>query len=142
MENRNGLVVEHHLSISSGTAEPEAAVEMVKEIPGNYRITVGMDKGYDRASCVRDLRQLNATPHVAQRKVYSAVDGRTVGSQGYLISQRVRKRVEEIFGWMKTVGGYRKTRFRGVDRVGWGFTLAMAAYNMVRIRNLTAQPPA
>ena len=71
-----------------------------------------------------------------QRKIHSAVDGRTVNC---LISQRVRKRVEEIFGWMKTVGGYRKTRFRGVDRVGWGFTLAMAAYNMVRIRNLTAQ---
>jgi transposase len=142
MENRNGLVVEHVLSISSGTAEPEAAVEMVREIPGNYRITVGMDKGYDRSSCVKELRQLYATPHVAQRKIHSAVDGRTVNSPGYLISQRVRKRVEEIFGWMKTVGGYRETRFRGVDRVGWGFTLAMAAYNMVRIRNLTAQPSA
>jgi len=139
MENRNGLVVEHRLGISSGTAEPEAAVEMVKAIPGNYRITVGMDKGYDRRSCVKELRKLNATPHVAQRKVHSAVDGRTVRCEGYVISQRVRKRVEEIFGWMKTVGGYRKTRFRGVQRVGWGFTLAMAVYNMVRIRNLSAQ---
>ena len=139
MENRNGLVVDQRLSISSGTAEPEAAVEMVREVPGNYRITVGLDKGYDRASCVKELRRLNATPHVAQRKIHSAVDGRTVRFQGYAVSQRVRKRVEEIFGWMKTVGGYRKTRFRGVDRVGWGFTLAMAAYNMVRIRNLTIQ---
>jgi hypothetical protein len=85
---------------------------------------------------VKKLRQLNATPHVAQRKTASAIDGRTARHSGYLVSQRVRKRVEEIFGWMKTVGGYRKTRFRGVDRVGWGFTLAMTAYNMVRIRNL------
>jgi transposase len=139
MENRNGLVVDHRLSISTGTAEPEAAVQMVSELPGNWRVTVGLDKGYDRAACVRDLRQLNATPHVAQRKIYSAIDGRTTHSQGYVMSQRVRKRVEEIFGWMKTVGGYRKTRFRGVHRVGWGFTLAMAAYNMVRIRNLMAQ---
>jgi transposase len=136
MENRNGLVVEHCVSISTGTAEPQAAVEMVGAIPGNHRITVGMDKGYDRGTYVKDLRQLNATPHVAQRKVSSAIDRRTARHVGYAVSQRVRKRVEEIFGWMKTVGGYRKTRFRGVDRVGWGFTLAMTAYNMVRIRNL------
>jgi len=136
MENRNGLVVDHCVSISTGTAEPEAAVQMVSVISGNHRVTVGMDKGYDRAACVKDLRQLNATPHVAQRKASSAIDERTARHPGYLVSQRVRKRVEEIFGWMKTVGGYRKTRFRGVDRVGWGFTLAMTAYNMVRIRNL------
>ena len=139
MENRNGLVVDHRLSISTGTAEPEAAVEMVNAIPGSHRITVGMDKGYDRASCVKALRDLKATPHVAQRKKGSAVDGRTTHGQGYAISQRVRKRVEEIFGWAKTVGVHRKTRFRGVDRVGWGFTLAMTAYNLVRIRNLTIQ---
>ena len=139
MENRNGLVVDHCLSISTGTAEPEAAVEMVSAIPGSHRITVGMDKGYDRAACVKDLRELRATPHVAQRKVSSAIDGRTVRQPGYLVSQRLRKQVEEIFGWMKTVGTYRKTRFRGVDRVGWGFTLAMTAYNMVRIRNLKLQ---
>ena len=136
MENRNGLVVGHRVSISTGTAEPEAAVAMVSEIPGSHRITVGMDKGYDRGACVKDLRQLNATPHVAQRKIASSIDGRTARHGGYVVSQRVRKRVEEIFGWMKTVGGYRKTRFRGLDRVGWGFTLAMTAYNMVRIRNL------
>ena len=139
MENRNGLVVDSRLSISSGTAETEAAVEMIKELPGNWRITVGLDKGYDRASCVKELRELNATPHVAQRKVSSAIDKRTTRSEGYKLSQRVRKRVEEIFGWMKTIGGYRKTRFRGLPRVEWGFTLAMAAYNMVRIRNLVAQ---
>lgn len=137
MENRNGLVVDHRLSISSGVAEPEAAVGMVNSVGGNRRITVGMDKGYDRVGCVNELRQLNATPHVAQRKIGSAIDGRTARHPGYAVSQRARKRVEEIFGWMKTVGGYRKTRFRGVQRVGWGFTLAMTAYNMVRIRNLT-----
>ncbi len=85
-----------------------------------------MDKGYDRTSCVKQLRQLNATPHVAQRKVHSMVDGRTVRCQGYLITQWFENEWK-TFGWMKTVGGYRKTRFRGVDRVGWGFTLAMAA---------------
>lgn len=137
MENRNGLVVDHRLGITSGTAEPENAVEMVTAIPGTHRVTVGMDKGYDQSSCVNGLRQLNATPHAAQRKVASAIDGRTARHPGYAVSQRVRKRVEEIFGWMKTVGGYRKTRFRGVARVEWGFTLAMTAYNMVRIRNLT-----
>ena len=141
MENRNGLVVDQRVSISSGTAEPEAAVAMVSEIPGSHRITVGMDKGYDRRACVEDLRQLNATAHVAQRKVASSIDDRTARHPGYAVSQRVRKRVEEIFGWMKTVGGYRKTRFRGVDRVGWGFTLAMTAYNMVRIRNLMLEKP-
>jgi hypothetical protein len=88
---------------------------------------------------VKALRELKATAHVAQRKKGSAVDGRTTHGQGYAISQRVRKRVEEIFGWAKTVGVHRKTRFRGVDRVGWGFTLALTAYNLVRIRNLTIQ---
>jgi hypothetical protein len=139
MENRNGLVVDHRVSISTGTAEPEAAVAMVGQIPGSHRITVGMGKGYDRSACVRDLRQLNVTPHVAQRKVASSIDGRTARHAGYVVSQRVRKRVEEIFGWMKTVGAYRKTRFRGIDRVGWGFTVAMTAYNLVRIRNLMIQ---
>ncbi len=139
MENRNGLVVDHRLGISSGTAEPQTAVEMVSAIPGTHRVTVGMDKGYDQGRCVSELRHLNATPHVAQRKVGSAIDERTVRHQGYAVSQRMRKRVEEIFGWMKTVGGYRKTRFRGVQRVQWGFTLAMTVYNMMRIRNLALQ---
>jgi transposase len=139
MENRNGLVVDSRLSISSGTAERTAAVEMVAEVPGSQRITVGLDKGYDCEVCVKELRDLNVTPHVARRRVGSAIDERTARHSGYEISQRIRKRVEEIFGWMKTVGGYRKTRYRGVQRVGWGFTLAMAAYNMVRVRNIMAQ---
>jgi hypothetical protein len=96
MENRNGLVVDHRLSISSGTAKPEAAVQMVSAISGTHRIAVGMDKYYNRGRCVKEIRQLNATPHVAQRKVGSAIDGRTAGHPGYAVSQRVRKRVEEI----------------------------------------------
>ena len=136
MENRSGLVVDNRLTRCSGTAETEAAVDMVGQVPGGKRITVGLDKGYDYANCVQGLRALNATPHVAQQAVRSAIDGRTVRHAGYQASQRVRKRVEEIFGWMKTVGVYRKTRFRGLPRVGWGFTLTMAAYNLVRMSNL------
>jgi len=139
MENRNGLVVDHRLSISTGTAEPEAAVEMVNAIPGSHRITVGMDKGYDRASCVKALRDLKATPHVAQRKKGSAVDGRTTHGQGYAISQRVRKRVEEIFGWAKNRRGTSQDSFPRGRSSRMGFTLALTAYNLVRIRNLTIQ---
>lgn len=139
MENRNGLVVRTRLTRCSGTVEPDTAVELVGQLPGSKRITVGMDKAYDYARCVQGLRQLKATPHVAQRAIYTAIDGRTVRHAGYQVSLRVRKRVEEIFGWMKTVGVYRKTRFRGVERVGWGFTLTMAAYNLVRMSNLLPQ---
>ena len=101
---------------------------------------MGGDKAYDTLGFVQSLRALKAVPHVAQncqgRK--SAIDGRTTRHPGYAVSQRLRKRVEEIFGWMKTVGNPRKTRHRGEDRVGWVFTLTAAAYNLVRIRNLTA----
>ena len=114
-------------------------MELVGQLPGRRRITVGLDKGYDYSHCVQGLRALNATAHVAQRVVSSAIDRRTVRHPGYLVSQRIRKRVEEIFGWMKTVGGYRRTRFRGLQRVEWGFTLAMAAYNLIRMSNLLAQ---
>jgi hypothetical protein len=139
MENRNGLVVGSRLTRCSGTAEPDAAVELAGQLPGSWRITVGLDKGYDYARCVQGLRALNATAHVAQRAICSAVDGRTVRHAGYWVSQRIRKRVEEIFGWMKTVGVHRKTRFRGLQRVEWGFTLTMAAYNLVRMSNLLQQ---
>jgi transposase len=139
MENRNGLVVGSRLTRCSGTAEPDTAVELVGQLPGSWRITVGLDKGYDYSRCIQGLRALKATAHVAQRAVSSAIDGRTVRHAGYWVSQRIRKRVEEIFGWMKTVGVYRKTRFRGLERVQWGFTLTMAAYNLVRMSNLLAQ---
>jgi transposase len=140
MENRNGLVVRTRLTRCSGTVEPDTAVELVGQLPGSRRITVGMDKAYDYARCVQGLRRLKATAHVAQRAIYTAIDGRTVRHPGYRVSQRVRKRVEEIFGWMKTVGVYRKTRFRGLERVSWGFTLTMAAYNLVRMSNLLPRP--
>ena len=139
MENRHGLVVSHRLTAATGTAEREAAVGLVEGVPGRHRITVGADKAYDTQEFVQSLRALKAVPHVAQncngRK--SAIDGRTTRHPGYAVSQRLRKRVEEIFGWMKTVGNFRKTRHRGEDRVGWVFTLTAAAYNLVRMRNLT-----
>jgi len=140
MENRNGLIVSPRLSAATGTAERETAVRLVEAVPGRHRITVGGDKAYDTREFVQSLRALKAVPHVAQncngRK--SAIDGRTTRHPGYAVSQRLRKRVEEICGWMKTVGNLRKTRHRGEDRVGWVFTLTAAAYNLVRIRNLTA----
>ena len=143
MENRHGLVISPRRTAASGTAEREAAEDMLGNLRGRHRITVGADKAYDTQDFVRSLRGLNATPHVAQnckgRK--SAIDGRTTRHPGYAVSQRLRKRVEEIFGWMKTVGNLRKTRHRGEDRVGWVFTLTAAAYNLVRMRNLAAVSP-
>ncbi len=126
---------EARLTQASGRAEPEAALAMVEEIAGFGRVTLGADKGYDQKELVRELREHRVTPHVAQ-KPNSAIDRRTTRRPGYLLSQRRRKRVEEIFGWLKTVGGLRKTRYRGVARVGWTFTFAATAYNLVRMRNL------
>jgi transposase len=139
MENRNGLVVETEVKLATGTAEREAAVEMLEVVAGDQRITVGADKGYDTKGFVEQARAMNVTPHVAQnnKKRKSAIDGRTTRHVGYGISQQRRKRVEEIFGWMKTVGGMRKLRHRGLELVGWMFTFAAAAYNLVRIRNLS-----
>ena len=137
MENRNGLAVNGCVTQATGRAEAQAAVAMVGRIPGWGRITLGADKGYDRRELVQELREHQVTPHFA-RKQSSIIDPRTTRHAGYAISQRKRKRVEEIFGWLKTVGGLRKTRHRGVDRVGWMFTFALAAYNLVRMRNLVA----
>ena len=143
MENRHGLVVSPRLTQSTGTAEREAAADMVEGVPGRRRITVGGDKAYDNREFVQSLRALKATPHVAQncngRK--SAIDSRTTRHPGYAVSQRLRKRVEEIFARIKTVGHLRKTGPRVMERVGWVFTFTAAAYNLVRIRNLTAAVP-
>jgi transposase len=136
MENRNGLVVDSRLTLATGTAEREAALEMVEGLPGVHRITVGGDKGYDTHDFVNGLRQRGATPHVAQKAKGTAIDSRTTRHLGYQTSQRVRKRVEEIFGWIKTTGCLRKTRHRGLERVEEMFTLATTAYNLVRMRNL------
>ncbi|MGH8783433.1 IS5 family transposase [Paraburkholderia sp.] len=141
-ENRNGLVVQARVTMASGTAEREAALEMIEEQTGGQRrVTVGGDKGYDVQEFVADVRDLGVTPHVAQnnRNRRSAIDGRTTRHAGYESSQRKRKRVEEVFGWLKTVGLLRQTRYRGRERVGWMFTFATAVYNLVRIRNLTAE---
>jgi transposase len=138
MENRNGLVADVEVLPAHGTAERDAALVMIEQIPGHQPVTVGADKAYDTKDFVAEARNMNATPHVAQndkgRK--SAIDGRTTRHPGYAISQQRRKRVEEIFGWMKTVGGMRKLRHRGLHLVGWMFTFAAAAYNLVRIHNL------
>ncbi len=138
MENRNGLAVNGRVTTATGTAEREAALEMLEELSGGRRITVGADKGYDTRAFVRESRARNVTPHVAQNEKNrsSAIDKRTTRHGGYAVSQKTRKRVEEIFGWLKTVGLLRKTRHRGVDRVGWMFTFGLAAYNLVRMRNL------
>jgi IS5 family transposase len=138
MENRNGLVATARLTIATGFAEREAAIEMADEIAGVKQITLGADKGYDTRDFVAQLRERNVTPHVAMNTTNrrSAIDQRTARHDGYAISQRKRKRVEEIFGWLKTVGFMRKTRHRGRDRVGWMFTFGLAAFNLVRIRNL------
>ena len=143
MDNRNGLAVNARVTRATGRAEREAALAMIEELPGDRRITVGGDKGYDTQEFVRALRLRNVTPHVAQndRNRTSAIDERTTRHAGYLISQRKRKRVEEIFGWLKTVGVLRKTRHRGLARVAWMFTFGVAAYNLVRMRNIMAVTP-
>jgi transposase len=143
IENRNGLIVDTELFQANGTAERYAALVMLERIPGAERVTVGADKGYDTKDFVAECRNLNVTPHVAQntnRPGGSAIDGRTTRHSGYAISQRKRKRIEESFGWLKTIALMRKVRHRGIHKVGWVFTFAAAAYNLVRMTNLLASP--
>jgi transposase len=144
MENRNGLIVNVAVTPATGTAERDAGIEMVEQIPGDQRVTLAGDKNYDTQQFVQDLRERNVTPHVAQNTSgrRSAIDGRTTRHEGYQLSQRKRKQVEEGFGWMKVVGLLRKLRHRGRDLVGWVFTFTAAAYNLVRIRNLATAIPA
>jgi len=139
MENRHGLAVQSRVTQATGTAEREAAPEMMGMVTArSRRVTLGADKAYDTTEYVQVLREHRVTPHVAQNTTRreSAIDGRTTRHPGYEISQRKRKRIEEIFGWLKTVALMRKTRHRGVRRVGWMFTFATAVYNLVRMRNL------
>jgi transposase len=138
MENRHGLVVNAELTPATGTAERESALRMSGQTSGAGSATVGADKGYDTREFVAQTRALGVTPHVAQNTSgrRSAIDNRTTHHPGYAISQRIRKRVEEVFGWMKTIGLMRKTRHKGADRVGWMFVFAAAAYNLIRMRNL------
>jgi transposase len=135
MENRNGLVVDAVLTQATGTAERDAALSMLANVPGQHRITLGADKNYDTANFVNSCRDRIVTPHVACRET-TILDRRTTRHQGYQVSQRIRKRVEEIFGWLKTVGGGRKLRYKGTDRNQFWMDLAVAAYDLVRIAKL------
>jgi transposase len=141
VENRNGLIVSSLVWEATGTAERDAAMAMLQDVPGTGRVTVGGDKGFDTAEFVRECRNMRVTPHVAQnlaRRGGSAIDGHTTQHAGYGISQRKRKRIEECFGWLKTIALLRKVRHRGTLKVDWMFTFACAAYNLVRMRNLMA----
>jgi len=142
IENRSGLIVASRLTRATGTAEREAALEMVRAVCGRHWITVGADKGYDTKDFVANLRAERAVPHVAQNTTNrrSAIDGRTTRHPGYALSQRFRKRIEEPFGWFKTVAGFRQTRHRGIGRVSWMFDLTAAAYNLIRLPKLIGAP--
>ena len=143
MENRNGLIIDAVTTRASGHAERLAALALIE--PHGDRpqpVTLGADKAYDTSDFVMELRERTVTPHVAQNTSgrRSAIDGRTTRHPGYDISQRIRKRIEEAFGWAKTVAGLRKMRHRGLPKIDWQFTLAMAAYNLVRMPKLLAEP--
>ncbi len=135
MENRNGLVVDVAMTQATGTAEREAALDMLGKLPRSRRITVGGDKNYDTKGFVNDCRSMTITPHVARRET-SIIDGRTTRHPGYQVSQRIRKRVEEIFGWAKTIAGGHKLRYRGVDNNGLWWEFTAAAYDLLRMAKI------
>lgn len=144
MENRSGLLVDARLTLVSGHAERLAALAMIEPVAERpVAITLGADKSYDAADFVEELRTLNVRPHVAQNTNgrRSAIDRRTTRHPGYAKSQRIRKRIEEAFGWIKTVAGLRQIKLRGRAKVAWAFTCAVAAYNLVRAPTLLAAAP-
>ena len=139
MENRHGLVVDARLTLATGTAEPQAACDMVGDLPAGGRITLGADRAYDTAAFVARMRALGVTPHVAQNinaHRGSNIDAHTTRHAGYAVSQVVRKRIEEANGWIKCVAGMEQTRHRGLGRVGWMFQFKAAAYNLIRLPKL------
>ena len=139
MENRNGLIVGAVATRASGHAERLAALHLMEPHADRpQKVTLAGDKGFDTQDFVAELREINVTPHVAQNSNgrRSAIDGRTTRHPGYAISQRIRKRIEEAFGWAKTVAGLRKARHRGLPKIDWQFTVAMAAYNLIRLPKL------
>jgi len=141
MENRSGLVVQAQATQVVGASEPTVGLDLATVIPGDHRVTLGGDKGYDTADFVAGCRARHITPHVAQNsneRRDSAIDARTTRHSGYEISQRCRKRVEEVFGWLKTIGQLRKLHHRGLALVNWIFVLRTTAYNLIRMRNLLA----
>jgi transposase len=142
MENRHGLLVDACLTLADGHAERVAALHMIEPCADRpTAITLGADKAYDAEDFVNELRSMNVTPHIAQNTSgrSSAIDARTTRHGGYAVSQRIRKRIEEAFGWIKTIAGQEKTSFRGRDRVAWAFTFAAAAYNLVRLPKLIVE---
>jgi IS5 family transposase len=139
MDNRHGLVVDARLTHATGTAEREAALDMLGDLPAGFRITVGADKAYDTQDFVADARDLGVTPHVAQNitpQRGSNIDGRTTRHPGYRVSQVIRKRIEEANAWIKEVAGMAQTRHRGLDRVRWMFHFNAAAYDLIRMPKL------
>ena len=138
LDNRHGLVANVCVTAATGTAEREAALLLLTEATG--AVTVGGDKGFDVPRFVAGVRALGVTPHVAQKVTGSAIDDRTTRHPGYAISQQKRKLIEQVFGWLKTVGGLRKLRHRGGALVDWIVTFAAAAYNLIRLRTLLARP--
>lgn len=144
MENRNGLIVDFRIDEANGFAQRRTALAMLEDnVVKGRRITVAGDKGYDTADFVSDCRAINVTPHIAQTsdpRRSSAIDDRTTRHAGYLVSQRKRKLVEEIFGWMKTFGGFRRTRFKGRRRTQLAGTIVAAAYNLLRVCRLVTSP--
>jgi IS5 family transposase len=141
MENRHGLLVDTMVTLADGTAERDAAVLMASQISGVKQVTLGGDKNYDTQELVRDLREMKVTPHVAQNNTNrrSAINRRTTQHVGYAISQKKRKRIEESFGWMKTIGMLKKVKLRGLKKVSWLFTFVAAVYNLYRLQRLEAQ---
>lgn len=139
IENRHGLIVGLTVAAATGRAEREEALRMLdNDVSGARRITLAADRGYDTKDFVAACRERNVTPHVAQHPKHSAIDARTTRHAGYVVSQRVRKRVEEVWGWMKTVGGFRRTRFKGIDRTYLAAQFVASAYNLLRIAKLQA----
>jgi IS5 family transposase len=138
LDNRHGLVANVCVTAATGTAEREAALLLLSEAPA--AVTVAGDKGFDVRSFVAEVRALGVTPHVAQKATGSAIDGRTTRHASYTVSQQKRKLIEQVFGWMKTVGGLRKLRHCGGERVDWIVTFTAAAYNLIRLRTLLARP--
>jgi transposase len=140
IENRNGLLIDLQMDEANGTAERDNAIDMLEVNLSGRGATVAGDKGYDTRDFVEGCRKHNVTPHVARKQKYSAVDARTTRHKGYAISQRFRKRIEEVFGWMKTVGNFRKTRFKGFPRNQLAAYMLGAAYNLLRIGRLLEEP--
>ena len=138
MESRHGLIVDAEVTQANGTAERVAVIDMVKALTGTRHVTVGADKNYDTRGFVSAMRCANARPHIAQNTTRrsSAIDGRITRHPGYWTSQTIRKRIEECFGWLKTIGGLRKSRFVARDKLEFQFVQGAAAYTLVRMLNL------